>query len=60
MSGASAGNALEIVYNASSGITGVSAIDNGNGTVTITAIPEPSSTALLGLGVLAFFLRRGR
>ena len=34
------------------------ATDNLNGTFTITAIPEPSTTALLGLGGLALILRR--
>lgn len=37
----------------------IKAIDNGNGTFTV-AVPEPSSTALLGLGGLALALRRKR
>lgn len=36
----------------------LSGVDNGNGTSTFTAIPEPSSTALLGLAGLGLIIRR--
>lgn len=34
--------------------------NNGNGTFTVNAVPEPTTTALLGLGGLALILRRRR
>jgi len=34
------------------------ATDNGDGSYTVSVVPEPSSTALLGLGGLALILRR--
>jgi hypothetical protein len=34
--------------------------DNNNGTFTVLSVPEPSTTALLGLGGLALILRRRR
>ena len=55
-------------YNSLTDVTGdfgtvfngaIKAIDNGNGTFTV-AVPEPSSTALLGLGGVALLLRRRR
>lgn len=46
------------VFNAGSGLT-LSAVDNGT-SFTITAIPEPSSTALFGLSLCALLTRRQR
>jgi hypothetical protein len=37
---------------------GLAATDNSDGTYTISVVPEPSTTALLGLGGLALILRR--
>ena len=46
------------IIKSSLGTGALSAVDNGNGTFTVIAVPEPTSSALLGLGGLALLLRR--
>lgn len=48
------------IYNTNSASNGIGWTDGPTLNVTTTTIPEPSSTALLGLGGLALILRRRR